>query len=182
MSRCMVLNASFEFLSIQERWMDSLLLVLAGKALPLEHYPDVVRSQHCTFQLPAVVVMRNHIRTHRRRRMFDTPSRKAVFIRDAFLCQYCGVKVSMSTGTRDHVIPLSRGGPDTLANVVTACRDCNHRKSNRTPEEAGMPLNRKARALNEEEKLRCLLKTCKAKERETWLLCLKRLGIPLWAA
>ena len=57
MSRCMVLNASYEFLTIEERWIDALGLVLAGKAVPLEEYPDVVRSQHCSFRLPAVVMI-----------------------------------------------------------------------------------------------------------------------------
>ena len=58
MSRCMVLNASYEFLSIVEHWMDALVLVIAGKATPIEYYSEIVRSQHCSFNLPAVVVMR----------------------------------------------------------------------------------------------------------------------------
>src|SRR4051812_2952877 len=100
MSRCMVLNNSYEFLSITEHWMDALCLVIGGKATPIEHYPEVVRSQHCAFNLPAVVVMSRHVRTHRRRRLFDSPTRQAVFIRDGFQCQYCGARISMGTGTR----------------------------------------------------------------------------------
>jgi len=42
--------------------------------------------------------------------------------------------------TRDHIVPFSRGGRDTWMNVVTACRACNERKSDRTPEGAGMEL------------------------------------------
>ncbi len=61
--------------------MDALVLVIAGKATPIAHYPEMVRSQHCAFQLPAVVVMRRHVRTARLRRLFDAPTRKAVFIR-----------------------------------------------------------------------------------------------------
>ncbi len=182
MSRCMVLNASYEFLTIEERWIDALGLVLTGKAIPLEEYPDVVRSQHCTFRLPAVVMMRYHVKTQRRRHLFHVPTRKAVFIRDNFECQYCGTRVSMTTGTRDHVLPRSRKGPDTITNVVTACRSCNVRKDNRTPDEASMALRNRPRALTEDEKIQCLLKLVRAKERNTWMACLRRLGLELWAA
>lgn len=182
MTRCMVLNASYEFLAIQERWIDALSLVIQGKATPLEHYDGVVRSATASWQLPAVVVMRYQVKTGRKRRIFDVPSRKVVFIRDSFTCQYCGTRLTMASGTRDHVIPRSRGGADVLTNVVAACMPCNTRKDNRTPEEAGMRLRSKPRALTEEEKLRCLLRTVRRSERSTWLDCLRRHGIALWAA
>lgn len=182
MSRCMVLNASYAFLTIQDCWLDALSLVLSGKADAIEHYPDVVRSQHCRFNLPAVVVMRYQVSTHRRSGLFATASKRAVFVRDAFECQYCGVRVTMKTGTRDHVMPRSRGGADTLVNVVAACRMCNFRKDNRTPEEAGMVLRNRPRMLDDEEKVQVLLRTVRAKERNAWVACLKRLGITLWAA
>jgi 5-methylcytosine-specific restriction endonuclease McrA len=182
MSRCMVLNASYEFLAIEEHWIDALGLVLSGKAVPLEEYPDVVRSQHCTFRLPAVVLMRYQVKTLRRRQVFNVPTRKAVFIRDGFACQYCGTRVSMTTGTRDHVIPRSRGGPDIMQNVVTACRACNVRKDDRMLEEVGMSLTSRPRPLTEEEKIQCLIKLVRAKERNAWMGCLRRLGLGLWAA
>jgi 5-methylcytosine-specific restriction endonuclease McrA len=177
----MVLNASYEFLTVIERWIDALGLVITGKAVPLENYPDLVRSQRLAFHLPAVVVMRYQVRTQRRRQLFDAPSRKAVFIRDGFRCQYCGLRVSMRTGTRDHVMPRSRGGADTLSNVVTACVPCNTRKDNRTPSEANMPLLNGPRSLSEEDKIRCLLKVVRSEERQTWMSCLRRHGITLWA-
>jgi len=182
MSRCMVLNASYEFLAIQERWIDALSLVLTGKADAIEHYADVVRSEHCRFHLPAVVVMRYQVASHRRPGLFATASKRAIFVRDHFECQYCGVRVTMKTGTRDHVIPRSRGGPDTLTNIVAACRLCNFRKDDRTPDEAGMTLRNRPRALDDDEKVQVLLRTVRAKERNTWMACLKRLGIHLWAA
>lgn len=182
MTRCMVLNASYEFLAIQERWIDALSLVIQGKATPLEHYTEVVRSARATWQLPAVVVMRYQVKTSRRRRLFDTPSRKVVFIRDGFVCQYCGVRLNMASGTRDHVIPRSRGGQDALTNVVASCMPCNTRKDDRTPDEAGMRLRARPRALSEDEKLQCLLRTVRRAECSTWLECLRRHGIALWAA
>ena len=182
MTRCLVLDASYEYLSIAERWIDALSLVIAGKATPIEHYPDVVRSARASFRLPAVVVMRHQVRPQRRRRLFDAPTRQAVFIRDGFACQYCGARLSMTTGTRDHVVPRSRGGADTLANVVAACRACNARKDDRLPHEAGMVLRSQPRALSDGERIQCLLKTVRARERTAWLDCLRRNGITLWAA
>jgi len=51
-------------------------------------------------------------------------------------CAYCG---SHGEGlTPDHVIPLSRGGDNTLSNIVPACGHCNLKKGARTPDEAGL--------------------------------------------
>ena len=63
-----------------------------------------------------------------------------LFRRDQNLCMYCGNGFAASDLSRDHVLPLSRGGRDSWTNVVTSCRRCNNRKADRTPEEAGMHL------------------------------------------
>ena len=63
-----------------------------------------------------------------------------LFLRDSNLCMYCGESFHDKALTRDHVKPLSKGGKNHWANVVTACRPCNVRKGNRTPEKARMPL------------------------------------------
>ena len=60
--------------------------------------------------------------------------------RDQHLCMYCGGQFPGYLLTRDHLMPLSRGGADCWSNVVTACRGCNHAKGSRSPEEAGMSL------------------------------------------
>ncbi len=65
---------------------------------------------------------------------------RELFLRDAFLCMYCGGKFNNHSLTRDHVIPISKGGRDRWSNVVSACRSCNTRKGNRIPEKAHMPL------------------------------------------
>ena len=59
-----------------------------------------------------------------------------VLRRDGFRCGYCGGPAD----TRDHVIPRSRGGATSWTNLVAACADCNGRKRDRTPAQAGMPL------------------------------------------
>jgi hypothetical protein len=63
-----------------------------------------------------------------------------LFVRDRHLCAYCGGRFGFDTLTREHIIPVSRGGRDTWMNCITACRACNGRKGNRMPEEARMTL------------------------------------------
>ena len=63
---------------------------------------------------------------------------RELFHRDRQICAYCGGTFPISKLTRDHVVPFSRGGRDVWMNVVTACRSCNERKSDRTPERAGI--------------------------------------------
>ena len=63
-----------------------------------------------------------------------------LFARDRHVCAYCGVRHLSRDLSRDHVVPVSRGGRDSWTNSVTACRSCNTRKGNRAPELAGMPL------------------------------------------
>lgn len=65
---------------------------------------------------------------------------RQLFQRDQNMCLYCGENTSRSFLTRDHVVPISRGGQDTWQNVVTACRACNQRKDNRLIDEINMPL------------------------------------------
>src|SRR5690625_124620 len=73
-------------------------------------------------------------------------SYRAIHDRDHWSCAYCGRSVSKTPpceallATVDHVVPVSRGGPSSWLNLVSACKECNNRKADRTPEEAGMPL------------------------------------------
>ena len=63
-----------------------------------------------------------------------------LFRRDRHTCAYCGRQLHSSQLEREHILPYSRGGRDLWTNVVSACRPCNQRKADKTPEEAGMPL------------------------------------------
>ena len=70
-------------------------------------------------------------------------SRRNIFKRDHFACQYCGVQPGTHELTIDHVHPRSRGGASSWENCVLACVNCNKRKADRTPEEARMKLKKK---------------------------------------
>jgi 5-methylcytosine-specific restriction endonuclease McrA len=62
-------------------------------------------------------------------------TRRAVFARDSWTCQYCGARSNL---TVDHVIPRSKGGASSWENIVASCAPCNRRKGDRTPRQAGM--------------------------------------------
>jgi hypothetical protein len=67
-------------------------------------------------------------------------TRDLLMRRDRHLCAYCGQTFKDKDLTIEHVHPESRGGKLTWTNIVAACKPCNHRKADRTPEEARMPL------------------------------------------
>lgn len=67
-------------------------------------------------------------------------SRRNIFKRDRYACQYCGVQPGSEDLTIDHVLPRSQGGVSSWENCVLACMACNKRKADRLPEQAGMRL------------------------------------------
>ena len=67
-------------------------------------------------------------------------TKKNLFIRDDYLCQYCGKEVNKEDIQMEHIIPRSSGGETIWKNVVSSCKSCNEKKSDRTPKQAGMKL------------------------------------------
>jgi 5-methylcytosine-specific restriction endonuclease McrA len=137
---CLTLNASYEPLTIVSV-RRALRLVIDRKAEALEvDESKPFRSER--FVLPAPVVIRLVSFVHVPRRFRRHVTNTFLFARDHYTCQYCG-RHRRQLGhreflTRDHLLPLCRGGDNTWTNVITACTSCNHRKGNRTPEEARM--------------------------------------------
>ena len=73
-------------------------------------------------------------------RATPTITNTKLFVRDRHICAYCGGHFAFEDLTREHIVPVSRGGSDGWMNCITACRACNGRKGNRLPEEARMSL------------------------------------------
>jgi len=71
-----------------------------------------------------------------------TFSRRNIFKRDRYTCQYCGAQPGTEELTLDHVIPRAQGGESRWENCVLACLACNKRKADRTPQQAGMRLRK----------------------------------------
>ncbi|MGE0709285.1 MAG: HNH endonuclease [Planctomycetota bacterium] len=97
-----------------------------------------IRTPRGSVPAPDVIVLREFASQPSRSVGF---SRRNLLRRDQATCQYCGVRQGGEL-TIDHVVPRSRGGATSWENCVLACGRCNHRKADRTPREAGMPLRR----------------------------------------
>lgn len=99
-----------------------------------------VTGLRSTITINSIIAIKGH--THRKGRHHKVPplTNRALFLRDQHMCMYCGGQFDTSLLTRDHILPVSRGGHDTWCNVVTACRACNTRKGGRTTDESHMPL------------------------------------------
>lgn len=119
-------------------WQRALVLFFQEKVEILEYYPVFARSIRSSFQLPSILRLKKYVRLNRRN--YVRFCRENVYLRDNYTCQYCGESFSSKTLTLDHVVPASHNGGRNWTNVVTACRDCNQEKADRTPEGAGMPL------------------------------------------
>ena len=133
MGRALVLNASYQPLCVVPV-RRALVLALKGKAEVVHNNGATFRSESLEMRAPSVVRLNYFVKVPYRSRA--SLSRRAVFIRDNFECQYCGRPAE----NVDHVVPKSKGGPHTWDNVVAACRPCNSRKENKKPADVGLRL------------------------------------------
>lgn len=138
--RCLALNASFEPLTMVPL-RRALRLVIDGKAEIVEaEGSERVRSERLALPRPAIIRLVKFVHVPRKFRRQVTNT--FLFARDDYTCQYCGRTQpelrNRECLTRDHLIPLSRGGGNAWHNVITACSTCNTKKGNRLPEECGM--------------------------------------------
>lgn len=138
MEQTLVLNATFEPIKVVD-WQRAITLWSLGKVEILETHDKEVRAVSFSFKLPSVVRLLKFVRV-RLDRDFVPFTRANIYARDSYTCQYCDREFDSEDLTFDHVIPSSLGGRKSWENIVTACIDCNRRKDNRTPEQAGMKL------------------------------------------
>lgn len=139
---CLALNASYEPLTIVPA-KRAVRLVLERKAEILEaDGSHRFRSERKEIPSPLVIRLVRFVHVPRRFRRQVTNT--FLFARDAYSCQYCGRHRSELRGrqylTRDHILPVSRGGENSWDNVVTSCSPCNNRKGGHLPDEVGMRL------------------------------------------
>ncbi|HEY1357246.1 MAG TPA: HNH endonuclease [Thermoleophilaceae bacterium] len=140
--RVLVLNASFEPINVCTVRRATVLL-LKERAELLEHADWSLHAESLTLPRPIVIRLTTYVKVPRdahRRKI----TRRAVFARDRWTCQYCGHE--RGNLTVDHVIPRSKGGGSTWDNIVTCCAPCNRRKGDRLPRQVGMKPRHKPRA------------------------------------
>ena len=134
----LLLNSGEQVINVID-WKRAVILFMQGKAKrPYGHEDEYdIRTAVGVFKLPSVLVLVEYVRLPYKKLAV---SKENVLRRDSFECQYCGKRLSRTTGTVDHVIPQCRKGKNVWANVVAACKPCNGKKDNRTPLEANMKL------------------------------------------
>lgn len=140
LERCpaLVLNADYKPLSYYPLslwpWQEAVKAIFRESVTVISEYDRVVRSPNWEMKLPSVLALKTYIPMGR------TPAftRFNVFLRDQWLCQYCGDHFKTQDLTFDHVVPRSRGGRTVWENIVAACQACNIRKGQKLPREAGM--------------------------------------------
>ena len=106
---------------------------------------DGISTIHFKLRLPKIIMLLIYDRQPRRDIKL---TRQNIFFRDKDTCQYCGHRFARPELNLDHVKPRDAGGQSTWENLVCSCVDCNSRKANRTPEQAGMHLIRKPKKPN----------------------------------
>lgn len=137
-SKVLLLNASYEPLSVVTA-PKALGLVWRQVAEIIELNPGLIlRSPRFVFDVPSVIRLTHYIDV--RSKQNRVTNRHRIFARDHHRCQYCGKRGTAFDLTLDHIVPKSKGGRTVAENLVAACPPCNNRKSDRTPEEARMPL------------------------------------------
>jgi 5-methylcytosine-specific restriction endonuclease McrA len=100
---------------------------------------EIVHTISTCFLLPTVIVLATFDKLPKKEVKF---SRRNVFERDRFTCQYCGIRFDHQSLNIDHVVPRDKGGKNTWENVVCSCFPCNTRKGNRLPADIQMfPIN-----------------------------------------
>jgi len=108
-------------------WQDAVRYMVLDKAHVMEWHDNwIVHSANWSTRVPAVIMMKEFMKKKNVVRF----SKSNVFLRDGFICQYCGISVSQKTATLDHVLPTSKGGKNTFENCACACSDCNGDKGN----------------------------------------------------
>ena len=134
MSEVLVLNSDFEPLNVCHM-RRALVMVYLGKADILHSHEVMISTLDGGMSNPSVVKLKHHVR----RPLPELKlSRRTVFARDDFRCQYCGILAKDLT--IDHVIPKRHGGKTTWDNCVASCRKCNMKKSDKFLHQTAMKL------------------------------------------
>ena len=143
--KTLILNLDFSPLCVVSSNRGLILSLYNDNMSVLEYYDLTYNSESDKFDIPAVMLYNKFVKPPKRK----VVSKNYILIRDSFICQYCSKKLDSLTSSVDHVIPVSKFNTrleaGTWDNMVACCKDCNTKKRNRSPEEAGMKLLKQPR-------------------------------------
>lgn len=137
MNTVLVLNADYNPLTLCSVERAFLLMYLQKVELISQVENKALRSISQDYPYPSVIKTKRYVNLPYKGVVL---TRHNIFKRDSFCCQYCGKDKDL---TLDHLIPKSKGGKSTWTNLVTACKSCNAKKGDFTPEQAGLKLLKK---------------------------------------
>lgn len=171
--KVLLLNRDETLLSVIP-WQEAVKLHFQGKVETPYNFNDFydIKVKNGVYKLPSAVVLSEYVHVP-----YTTAplSKRNVLKRDSYTCGYCGIVLSDSQGTIDHIIPQSRWykfkeqgkatgkHANNWKNVVASCKKCNCKKADRTPNEAGMDLN-----INPYTPSRMFINYSTYKENENW--------------
>lgn len=143
--RALILNADYTPMGVRS-WHGSMKVIAKEAVDVIDFYPDdfIIGANGRKYPVPMIVRLQDYVKPNKKIKF----CKKNVFIRDHLTCQYCRKKCKHYELTFDHVMPRSRWTKhrDKVTdweNIVSACHECNQKKADRTPEEAGMRLIRR---------------------------------------
>jgi 5-methylcytosine-specific restriction endonuclease McrA len=130
MSHTLLLNADMQPVNLMPLstvdWQEAIRYMVLDKIEVLAWYDNwVVHSATWETKVPAVIMLKEYQKPKHTMRL----SKRNVFLRDQYQCQYCGDEVTEQNATLDHVHPVSKGGKTTWENSTTACKPCNYKKA-----------------------------------------------------
>jgi 5-methylcytosine-specific restriction endonuclease McrA len=172
--KTIILSVGYEPIAIVG-WFKAFTLVYEGKADILYAYEKKIKSAHSEWERPAIIVLKTEIK--RRAEKMVNPSTRSILIRDLYTCQYCGVKLNNTSGTKDHVTPLSKGGKNTWTNLVAACKPCQGKKADYMPDVCGMYPKRPPKVPSFKERFFNSMRIASSVERKTWKKGLDSCGL-----
>ncbi len=130
MENVIVLNADYSYLN-SVSWENAITLIYKNVAIAIKETDRIVSNVDKTFQflVPKVIKLVRFVNQVFKGRI--PYSKRNVFVRDDFTCQYCGDKLTEKQCTIDHVIPRAKGGKSEWSNCVCSCKDCNNWKADK---------------------------------------------------
>ena len=133
MADTLLLNADAQPVSLLPlstiTWQDAVRYLVLDKARVLEWHEDwIVRSANWSTRVPSVMMLNEYFK----KKSYVRLSKRNVFLRDRYRCQYCGEQCTDENATLDHVLPYAQGGKSIWTNLSTACKPCNYKKGSHT--------------------------------------------------
>lgn len=138
MGKVLILNADYAPVTVCSVERAIILLFTDKAEIVVESAKKKLRTARENFPFPSVVRLLEYVRLPFKKIPL---TKRNVFRRDNFECQYCGT--TKGEMTVDHIIPSSKGGEDSWQNLTTACKWCNNYKGDTLLEDCGLKLKRR---------------------------------------